>query len=204
VTALARPGDAPASRRQLVVASVLVAVITAVTGCGSDKADESDATTTTAVAPASSDSSSTTAGSEAEVTTTAPTPVDPAAFQSTLTGLMGKLDDADGDICKLIEVLDSAGAAGNPTTKEDAAAAAAFLGSAYGKLADAAPSELADDAAVIRDAAKSMTAEPNSPDFDLNEFTTKGPSAFRDDKFLKASSKFFQAVSSKCGDDSGG
>ncbi|MFN8051701.1 MAG: hypothetical protein U0Q22_09710 [Acidimicrobiales bacterium] len=147
-------------------------------------------------------SSTTTAGGAAGATTT--TVTDPKKFNDTLEKLTGEIAAAKGDLCALVGVLDGAGSAGNPTTADQAKAAATFLGTAYGAIADAAPAEVADQADVVRTAAAGMVAETEDPSFDLKQFTQHGPSAFSDEKFLNAMSKLFSVVSKKCGATPGG
>ncbi len=166
----------------LMLASVLV-----IGACGSaDKSISATESTTTSKAKAGSD----------ETTTTT---VDPQKFSDTLATLTTQIEDQRGDLCGLVGVLDGAGAAGNPTTADQAIAAATFLGMAYGAIADAAPAEASADAEVVRTAAESMVAETQQPGFDLEKFTSKGPAAFSDEKFLDSMSSLFAVVSKQCG-----
>jgi hypothetical protein len=127
-------------------------------------------------------------------------PTDPAVFDATIARLTAEIDESDADLCELIGILDSAGAAGNPTTKEQAQAAARFLSVAYSAIADAAPASSAADAKLIREAAASMAAETDAPDFDLDAFMQEGPAAFKDERFLGAMSKLFSVVNKECGE----
>lgn len=133
----------------------------------------------------------------APVTTT--TVPDPAQFDATLERLDAEVDSVRGDVCGLIGVLDGAGAAGNPSTPEQATAAARFLAKVYGAFADAAPPELAADAARIREAADGMIAETEASDFDVEKFMEEGPAAFNDEDFVTAVSNVFATIGEKCG-----
>jgi hypothetical protein len=131
--------------------------------------------------------------------TAPPTTVDPALFETTLNQLSQRLEAADGDLCGLVATLDGAVEAGNPTTEEQARAAARFLGAAYDKIAAAAPPEAKAQTAEIRQGAQSMLAEAENPSLDVDRFTQDGPEAFHDEKFLTAMSKLFLVVRQKCG-----
>lgn len=171
------------TRGRWAVAAAALVLCTALVGCGSDGDDSAEASTTTAA-------------DGADVTTTT---TDPEMFDQVLGELDGEIDAASGDLCSLMGVLDKAGAAGSPTSPDQAKAAATFIAKVYRAIADAAPDTVSAEAATVRRSADAIVAETRSADFDADAFIKNGPAAFSDADFVAAVRTLFGSIGDQCG-----
>lgn len=183
---LQRPPRAEARRaaRHGLTLAIVATLVSLASACGSPGAD-----TATGKGGDASDT----------VTTTPLSTPDPAMFDDTLAGMFAELDAADGDLCRLFDVLDGARAAGNPTTEPQVREAFRFLGTAYMKVADATPPDLQAATPQIRASAQQMRDEADAPEIDVAASRTQGPAAFQDKAFLQAVSTYSGYVTSTCG-----
>lgn len=178
------------------IALPLVALLAALTllagACGGDsKAEDSKKTTTTEKTGGKSKGSETT------------TTMSNKDFEAGLSKAQASIKDAGNDPCKLMEAFQSIGMSmGTPSNTDQRKGATLLALSFYRSIADAAPQELAAEAAVIRKTADKI--EQEGKDSNWSEEFMKSPKSIEGDKsFETASTKLMTDISTKCGPKTG-
>lgn len=165
----------------------VLAMLTSVAGaCSSDKkADETKKTTTT----------------EQDAATT--TTVSDATFAATVDEARKQLEAAGTDPCKVIAVYQSAGTSmNNPATTAQRKEATALAVSFFNALADAAPKDLAAEAATIHKVSGQLEQEGKDTNWS-SEFM-KGPKSITQNKdFEQAATKVSSEIARTCMPNSG-